>query len=196
MRNVQILVMDYRNCEDKLDKNILLSEIIEECENTLRYFTLKYKNIPMDSEDLRAEMLTEIYICCDKYNEGLGCEFKTYLSSCLERKCCKIYRDSTRQKRMVKNQDGEILYSVSYDEMLENGASVGEAEGTTGDYTDVEIKMLLDKLNLPKDERLICEGFARGLQPKEMASILGLSPAMITYKTKKIRTKMQISLNF
>ena len=192
MKNLQTTIKNYQTSTNNYERNLLVAEAIENCENTIRYFTLKYRNLPIDSEDLRAELLIVIYKAMDKYREDLGCEFKTYLSRCMEQKCNKLYRDLTRDKRAVKNEEGEIVYSVSYEEMLENGASVEEAEGSCGDYELVEISMLLDSLDLAKEERLICEDFAKGLKPKEIADKLGLSPAMITYKVKKIRAKMQI----
>lgn len=194
MRNVQTIVKDYKEAKTNYEKNILVAEIITGCENTLKYFTIKYNNIPLDTEDLRGELLVVLFKALDKYTDGLGCEFKTYLSRCIEQKCNKLYRDLSRDKRAVKNDNGEIVYAVSYDELLENGTSVGEAEGSYGDYSTIEVNALLDTLNLATEERLICEEFAKGLKPKEIADKLGISPAMITYKTKKIRSKMAIGL--
>lgn len=194
MRNLQTIINEYKNTLGNYERNILVAEAIGGVENTIKYFTLKYSNLPMDKEDLRAELLIVVYTAMDKYEDNLGCEFKTYVSRCMEQKCNKLYRDLTREKRAVKNEEGELVYSVSYDELLENGTSVGEAEGSYGDYDSVEINLLLDKLNLSTDERLICEAFTKGLKPKEIADKLGLSPAMVTYNTKKIRSKMAISL--
>lgn len=196
MKNIEKLITNYKKTTQNYEKNIILAEIISEIENTLKYFCMKYKNIPLDGEDLRAEMLQELYKSIDEYSIEVNCEFRTYLSSRLENKCNKLYRDLTRLKRVRKDEDGEIIHAVSYDGLLEEGIDVAEAEGSYNEYSEVEIRMFLDKLDLADEEKLICEGYIDGLKPSEIGKNLGISPAMITYKTKKIRYKMQLSLNF
>ena len=194
MKQLETLINIYNTTENKLDSNEVLSNIVTECEGTIKYFTMKYSNIPMDAEDLRSEILQVIYKTVESYDASMGYEYKTYLSRSVETRCNHLYRDLTRQKRAKKNEDGEVIHELSYEALLEDGVTVTEIESSYNEYSDVEIKMVLNSIGLTKEERLICEKFAGGLKSKEVGDSMGISPAMITYKVKKIRYKMQLAL--
>lgn len=195
MQKLDELVINLKKQEKNYEIDKILNEIISECENTIKYFCLKYKNIPLDFEDIRAELLIELYNCLESFDPDGVAEFKTYLSACLENKCNKLYRDLTRQKRVLKDEDGEIVHDLSFEDLVENSNEVTEIEGSYSDYSEVEVKIFLDSLDLAPTERLICEEFSKGLRPSEVGEKLGISPSMITYKVKKIRYKVQLSLN-
>lgn len=194
MIDLNSLIRSYRNTTDLYTKNIFLSEVISSLEQTIKYFLMKYANIDIDQEDLRAELRIEIYRSIDDFDKELGVSFKTFISRCFENRCNNILRDSLRDKRVAKNEVGEVLKAVSYEYLLGEGIDV--AEGVCGDYGDVEIMMLLDSLDLPDRDKAICEGFIRGLRPIEIAEKLGVAPATITYRTKKIRSVLANSYNF
>lgn len=189
------LIEVYKSAKSTFEKNTALSDILVAVEPTIKYFTIKYRNLPIDEADLRAELLMELCTAVDGYNSEVGVEFKTYLSRCFEFKCNKMYRDCTRKKRSILNEDGEYVHDLSYEGLLESGSGIYEAEGSVGDYSEVEVRLMLEKLNLDNEERMICEEFARGLTPSEVGRMLGISPSMITYKVKKIRAKMSVGLN-
>lgn len=193
MKNLQTIVTNYKTEQDDFEKNILLAEIIAECESTFKYFCIKYRNLPMDSEDIRAELLIELIKAVDKYDLESGYEFKTFFSKYCNQRLHKLHRDLGTQGRTQHNEEGERVSDLSYNVMIENGYDVVESYCS---YTDVETKMLLESLPLEDTEKFICERLALGYRPSEIADCLGLSPAMITYQVKKIREKFKTNLVF
>lgn len=187
------LINEYKKLSG-YEKNRVLSEIIKNVENNIDYFLIKYKNIGIDSEDLKSELLIETYKACDRYISSKEISFKTYLSKCLNNKCLKIYRDSRSSKRVLKN-DNEVIYNVSIDKLKEECECL-ELSCKCTEYEEVEIKMLLDYLDLDKDEKIICNGYIEGYSKSEIACLLKVSNGTVTYKTKKIREKLKKELKF
>lgn len=189
------LIVDYVSTTDVLEKNMILAKIIEGMEQSINYFVLKYSNIQMDKEDIKSELLIVLYKCCDNFNINLNISFKTYISKCFDQKCLNLYRDSRNEKKAFKDEKGEVLYNISLDGLRENG-DVFEVIAICSEYEDVEIKLLLESMNLESDERVICEGYIKGFSKGEIAIKLGVSNGTITYKTKKLQNKFENIIYF
>lgn len=198
MNNLQQLINNYRITDNEFERQESMAQIIAECEQTMTYFGMQYSNLPIDREDIRAELLIVLVKCVGDYESEFG-QFKTYFSKCCKSRLNNLHRDLKRQKRNAVNEEGEFLYPISYEELVENGYNAKgyeEYEGTVNSYEDIEIMMLLDSLDLAEHERLICEGFAKGLKSVEIAERLSVTPAMVTYHLKRIRQKFEANLIF
>lgn len=191
-KNLEAMVKAYKE-GNEIEK--VLSSILEELDKTvIKYYCYKYQNSGIEADDIKAELYLECYIALDDFIEGQA-EFKTYFSNRCNNKILNLIRDNKRDKRVAKDDEGRAVMDISYEVCVENGDIV-EAEGEVGNYTDVEVLMLINALHLKEDEKIICRGFMAGLRPTEIAEKMGVSPSTITYKVKKIRAKMQAQLNF
>ena len=79
-------------------------------ESFIKGLMLKGKQVGLDPEDLRSELMIKLFTLSQEYDETRGAQFTTYAITCLKRE----YMDIIAKKLSKKRSNGKMEYSLDY----------------------------------------------------------------------------------
>lgn len=173
------LVVMYQNtkAED------LLSEIVERNRGLIYSWARSYSNIPnYDEEDLVEEAVIACWKAIGYYDPSKGITFSSCLKGFVTQCYNRIYQQETRSKRY------NGMNTESYEAIVEKDDTgcVSTSKCYFEDYTELEMQEFLDILEgTTKQVALL---LLTGLNKREVADKLQITPATTTYHVKKIGT--------
>jgi RNA polymerase sigma factor (sigma-70 family) len=187
---VEMLVRLYQNERQEAT----LQAIMDKCKNVVYSLAGKYHTtIPgTEVEDLVSEGNIVLWDAVQTWDEKRGCSFISYLYACLCRNYNTLYNFSNREKR---NAQGFIR---SYEQI--NSNSEYDEEGNTfgnilfsvecEDYSMVEVRLLLDTLNLSEQEKIVANLLVAGMDKPDIARILKIKTPSVHSYVKRIGKKL------
>ncbi|MGL5460745.1 MAG: hypothetical protein ACRDBY_14105 [Cetobacterium sp.] len=191
---MKTLITQYRNNDLKnYEKNEILEAIFKEVKGCKEYLITKYLGIPNTTkEDLESVLNMTIVKCVDYYNVDGAVSFKTFFSKCGKRELDLLLRDNTRDKRVFRDEEGNIIKPSSIEAIVDGGGFINVTSNY--DYADIELNLLLDKLNLTYEQRFICDKLSKGWNKIDIARALNKSLQNICYNIKALRKQFTICL--
>lgn len=173
------LVVMYQNTK----QDLILEEIVSRNKGLIYSWARDYRNIPnYDEEDLVEEAVIACWKAVGYYDPAKGYSFSSCLKGFVTQCYNRIYNQETRAKRY----NGTVL--ESYEEMVAkyDTGCVNTDKCYFEDYTELEIQEFLDILeDTTKQVALL---LLTGLNKREVAEKLHITPATTTYHVKKIGT--------
>ena len=157
----------------------------------------KYLNIPgSEIEDLMSEGAMEMLKAIWKYDSSkYTASFKSFLHTDLTQRYNDMFKAAVSVKRSPKGFVESFEQMNSNSEFEEEGDTLGNREFSVEceDYSMVEIRMLMDSLNLSAKERVVINLLMDGNTKPDIARRLGVStPSVHTY-IKRIGQKVNLS---
>lgn len=171
------LVLLYQNTHSE----DTLAEIMRRNNGLLHMWVRDYSNIPYYSEeDLLEEGYIALWRAVYNYSLGRGVTFSTYLKTVVKQHFNRIYQQATRKKRFTGQEP------ASYEEVAEIHRE-RSLEFTV--LSELELKEFLSSLE--GKLQYIAVHIIAGYDKVEIASLLGVTPATLTYHLGKLRSKAQ-----
>lgn len=164
----------------------------------IRYSIAKsYLNIPgSEIEDLMSEGAMEMLKAIWKYDSTkYKASFKSFLHTAISQHYNDLFKAAVSVKRSPKGFVESFEQMNSNSEFEEEGDTLGNREFSVEceDYSMVEIRMLMDSLNLSAKERVVINLLMDGNTKPDIARRLGVStPSVHTY-IKRIGQKVNLS---
>lgn len=164
----------------------------------IRYSIAKsYLNIPgSEIEDLMSEGAMEMLKAIWKYDSTkYTASFKSFLHTAISQHYNDLFKAAVSVKRSPKGFVESFEQMNSNSEFEEEGDTLGNREFSVEceDYSMVEIRMLMDSLNLSAKERVVINLLMDGNTKPDIARRLGVStPSVHTY-IKRIGQKVNLS---
>lgn len=157
----------------------------------------KYLNIPgSELEDLMSEGSMEMIRAVWKYDRTkYTASFKSFLYTDLTQYYNDLFKAAVSVKRSPNGFVESFEQLNSNSEYDEEGDSLGNREFSVEceDYSMVEIRMLMDSINLSAKERVVVNLLMDGNSKPDIAKHLGVkTPSVHTY-IKRIGQKMNLS---
>lgn len=172
----QLVLLSQRTHEEDI-----LQEIIRRNSGLLHQWVKDYNNIPFyDTEDLLEEGYIALWRAVDNYSIERGVTFSTYLKNVVHQHYNRIYQQATRKKRFTGQEP------ASYEEVAEIHRE-RSLEFTV--LSELELKEFLSSLE--GKLQYIAVHIIAGYDKVEIASLLGVTPATLTYHLGKLRSKAQ-----
>ena len=143
---------------------------------------LSNKHIILSDADVASISLERLDYAMQMY-KGDKASFITFYHSILFNALRKAYQDANRVKSKA------IHYSNSLDTMIECGYDVESY------YTQDNLDEMYEDAQLDLRERKYCQLILEGYNQSEIATMFGVSGAMVTHIKNKIKSKLSLSLN-
>ena len=175
----------------------IFTEILKKTKGLIYGFARSYSRsiIGAEMEDLISEGDLVLWDAIQTFDDTRDCSFTTYLCGCLKRNYNTLFSMSNCQKRNPGCfvQSYEQVNSNSEYEEDEDSAGSSAFSVECEDYSMVEIRMLMDSLNLSAKERVVINLLMDGNTKPDIARRLGVStPSVHTY-IKRIGQKVNLS---
>ena len=186
----EMLVMKYK--QEKNEE--ILQEIMERCKGIVYELSVKYSKsiLGTEVEDLVSEGNIVLWDAAQTWDEERGASFTTYLYSCLCRNYNTLYKIALSQKRNPKGFVESFEQMNSNSEFEEEGDTLGNREFSVEceDYSMVEIRMLLDELDLSDREKTVVSLLVSGNSKPEIARYLGVKTPSVHSYVKRVGKKL------
>lgn len=169
-------------------------EIMEKTKGLIYVFARSYTRsiIGAELEDLVSEGDLVLWDAIQTFDDTRECSFTTYLCGCLKRNYNTLFSMANCQKR----NPGCFVHSYeqinTHSEYEEEGDSAGASEFSVEceDYDMVEMKMLLDSLELSDNERVVINLLLMGKSKPDIARKLGVKTPSVHSYVKRIGKKL------
>lgn len=194
-KNYNDYAVDELVTQYKQDKNeSVFTEIMEKTKGLICVFAKSYSRsiIGAEMEDLISEGNLILWDAVQTFDDTRDCRFITYLCGCLKRNYNTLFSMCNCKKRNPGCfvQSYEQLNSNSKHEEEGNSAGYSEFSVECEDYSMIEMKMLLDRLDLSENERVVVNLLLMEKSKPDIARELGVkTPSVHTY-VKRIGKKL------
>lgn len=165
--------------------NIHAEMVIEKYRNTVEVIASKYKDSPMEREDLIQEGMIGLLAAIKSYRSDKGASFKTYAKICVDNSIQTALRKFNRQK------DIPIQNVIEYQEEelpAENGYASAEDVVIAQESVSLLTKVLLE--NLSDFENEVLRLHIVGCSYNEIAKRLCKTPKAIDNALQRVRKKL------
>ncbi len=195
LSNEELVVMVQNAGENSVEGNAIIAELMKRMEGMMVQFANKYVNIPnKEFEDKVGELTIQLLKAIRDFDSEKGWQFTTLCRAYFTQGMDKLYQIETRGKRHDPNvvlNSYEALVEIKQDGNVEDADMQFSTEYET--YNDVEVKDLLDRLQLTEKERITCTLLMEGKNKSSIARVLGVTPMAITNYTKKIQSQLRLA---
>lgn len=166
----------------------------EKMQGLIGYYNNKFKNIPVDKEEISAYINIGFYRCWQDYDYSKGGKFSTFAFSYLNLFCLKLYSKYTSKKEVANRENFSLEYEI-------NGGKDGK-DGTTFEETlivnykdfvdDIDYKEKLRRLLkvLNEQESAIAYYLMQGYNFVEIGQVYKVSHQRIQQIWEKAKDKM------
>lgn len=119
-----------------------LEEVLRQYKNIVEIIASKYKNTPMEHEDIVQEGMIGLFSAIKTYNGNRGASFRTYANTCIDNAIQTALRKFKRQKdipaeNMVEYQDEQIDISSASHSAEETYISRERLERITKTFKEI-----------------------------------------------------------
>lgn len=175
-RSTEDLVLEYRRTNDEE----YIEEILRRNKGLIYMWAIQYLNIPhSEADDLVSEGYIALMQAVSGFDPAMGYSFTSCLKGCVCRRLNKIYKWETRDKR------GAGSVAVSYEELIGLSGGGEVRSSSEDDYSHIDAEKYLEQLQAT--QRTIVEYLLQGYGKVEIADLLQITPATISYYMKQIK---------
>jgi RNA polymerase nonessential primary-like sigma factor len=149
----------------------------------------------MEEEDLVMMAYTPFQRALNTFDGGNGAKFSTYLIACVTQYFSRIAKANNAQCR------GGGAKDASYEALTEIHKEGGDETQSTftaeyEDYSHVELIETLRALNLTEAESVAVRVLMAGGKKGDIAEILGITGASVTYHIRQLKKKLSTVYSF
>lgn len=189
LTNEQLVAM-WQESED----DDVLEQIINNMQGIIWQKINNYGNIPnLDKEDIQSELVIKMVDVMRSFDATKGVKFTTYCSACLEQHLNRLFRKMTSKKRYdptkIINSLEDTMENHLRDRVDENGDLW--LSGVCKGYEEVVFRDTFQKCGLTDREKIVVALMADGYLLSEIAKILGITPAGVTWIKRGILKKRE-----
>lgn len=198
LTNEQLVALYQSEVKNSLVANEIVGLLMGRMEGIMVQFSKRYENIPHTDFEHRYSVVLEAFIkVLDTFDVSRGLKLttacKTYFSQALNR----LYRDQTRDMRYdptAVHGSYEVMQELRKEQ--EDNQPVDMSQYQMGEFSQVEILDLLDKLKLNDRQLEMCVGFLEGKSQADIAKSMGVKTQTLSWYKSVVREKMEFALNF